>query len=151
MEHPVAGSPASMVKMSAGRTPKSEIASGIYTLSYRRLTSSHAPTANFAARDLAFSTSGTRESIRIDGDLATKSNRSKKLGPSSAQNSSVTVLYAALNFSNPRLRSCSSTGVLRTLEGTSRNCCYQLLVLCVSCVPSFAAAHRRADQEPGVH
>ena len=151
MEHPVAGSLASNLKMKAGRTPKSEIASGLYNLLHRWLTSSHAPTANFSARDLAFSTSEARESIRIAGDLATKSNRSKKLGPSSAQNSSVRVLYAALNFSNPRFRSCSSARVLRIAEGTSRNCCYQLLVHCVSCVPTFAVAHRRADQEPGVH
>ena len=137
--------------MKAGRNSKSEIASGLYNLLCRWLTSSHASTANFSARDLAFSTSEARETICGDGDLAAKSNRSKKLGPSSARNSSVRVLYAALNFSNPRLRFCSSTRVLRIAEGTSRNCCYQLLVLRVSCLPSFAAVLCRADQEPGVH
>ena len=138
------------LKMKAGRNSKSEIASGLYNLLCRWLTSSHASTAKFSARDLAFSTSEARETIRGDGDLAAKSNRSKKLGPSSARNSSVRVLYAALIFSNPRLRSCSSARVLR-ISSTSRNCCYQLLVLRVSCLPSFAAVLCRADQEPGVH
>ena len=107
--------------------------------------------ANFLAAALAFSISEARESIRDDGDLADKSNRLKKLGPSSAQNSSFRALYAALNFSNPFVRSASSTRVLRLSEGTSRNCRYQLLVFCVSSVPNFAAARRRADQEPGAH
>ena len=137
--------------MKTRRCSKSEIVSGLYTLLYRWLTSSHAPTANFSARDLAFSISEPRELIRIDGDLMVESNLLKKLGPSSAQNSSVRALYAAFSFANPRLRSSSSTRVLRMSEGTSRSCCYHLLVLRVSCVPSFAVAHCRADQEPGVH
>ena len=81
----------------------------LYNLLCRWLTSSHAPKANFLAVALAFSISEARESIRDDGDLADKSNRLKNLGPSSALNSSFRALYAALIFSNPLVRSATST------------------------------------------
>jgi hypothetical protein len=120
---------------------KSGMTSGLDTLLHQWLTSSRAPTANLSEANLAIAISEVRELIRSNDGLISISNRLKRVGPPSAQNMSVKVLYAAFNFANPPLRSSSSTTGIENTKCIRRSCCYHQSGLCVSYEPILAAPH----------
>jgi len=92
---------------------KPEIADVIYAFLYQLLTSSRPSMAKLSALDLAVATPAARESVRRRNVSTLLPHWPKWSVPSSVQNLVDRALYASCNFSNPRLRSSTSTQVIR--------------------------------------